>query len=129
MDISEANVENHSFFNTVKIGKLMFSIFDQKIAEAVRILQERYAFLSNKDFINALECNAIEGVDLGRRDAKIANEIYGYSKGAAMGKFKHSHNGVKMDRTTEDIATPVRPEIMKHCKNIYLEEKKGTNYL
>ena len=33
---------------------------------------------------------------------KIANEIYGYSKGATMGKFKHN----------EDVATAVPPEII-----------------
>ena len=52
---------------------------------------------------------------------KIANEIYGYSKGAAMGKFKHPCKGFKMDRTTEDVATPVPPEIMEHYKNMHLD--------
>ena len=75
----------------------MYSILDQKRAEAVRILQERCGFPSDKDFINALECNFIEGVDFGRRDVKIANDIYGYSKGAAMGRFKYPHKRVKMD--------------------------------
>ena len=27
----------------------------------------------------------------------------------------------KMDRTTEDVATPVPPEIMEHYKNIHLD--------
>ena len=53
-------------------------------------------------------------MDFGRRDAKIANGIYGYSKGAAMGKFKRPCEGVKMDRTTEDVATPIPPKIMEH---------------
>ena len=52
---------------------------------------------------------------------KIANEIYGYSKGAAMGKFKHPCKVVKMGRTTEDVATPVSPKIMEHHKNIHLD--------
>ena len=39
MDISKANVEDHCYFNTVKKGKSMFSILDQKITEAVRNLQ------------------------------------------------------------------------------------------
>ena len=52
---------------------------------------------------------------------KITNEIYGYSKGAAMGKFKHPHKGVKIHRSTEDIATPVPPEIMEHYRNIRLD--------
>ena len=52
---------------------------------------------------------------------KIANEIYGYSKGAAMGKFKHPQKGVKMDRTTEDVATPVPPEIVEHYKDMHLD--------
>ena len=37
-----------------------------------------------------------------------------------MGKFKYPSKGVKMDRTTEDNATPIPPEIMKHYKNIHL---------
>ena len=89
MDISEANMEEHCYFNTVKKGKLLFSILDQKRAEAGRTLQERCASPFDKDFINALECNSIEGVNLGRKDVNIANEIYGYSKGGAMGIFKH----------------------------------------
>ena len=52
---------------------------------------------------------------------KIANEIYGYSKDVAMGKFKHHRKGVKMDRTTEDVATPVPPKIMEHYKDIHLD--------
>ena len=96
-------------------------ILDQKRAEAVRILQEHYAFSSNEDFINALECNSIEGVDFRRRDVKIANDIYGYSKGAAMGRFKHPRKGVKMDRTTEDLAVPVHPTIMEYYSDIHLD--------
>ena len=46
---------------------------------------------------------------------------YGYSKGATMGRFKYPRKGVKMDRTTEDIAAPVPPEIMKHYKDIHLD--------
>ena len=42
----------------------MFSILDQKQAEVVRSLQERSAFLSGEDFINALEYNIIEGQTL-----------------------------------------------------------------
>ena len=87
----------------MKHGKSLYSIIDQQRAEAVRILQERCAFPSDKDFINALECNSIEGVDFRRRDVKIANDVYGYSKGAAMGRFKYPRKGVKMDKTTEDI--------------------------
>ena len=51
---------------------------------------------------------------------KIANKIYDYSKGAAMGKFKHPRKGVKMDKTTEDVATPILPKIMEHYKDIHL---------
>ena len=76
---------------------------------------------SDEDFINVLECNSIDGVDFGGRDVNIANKIYGYSKGAAMGRFKHPGKGVKMDRTTEDIAARVPPEIMKHYKDIHLD--------
>ena len=84
MDISEANVEENCYFNTVKRGKGLFSILDQKREEAVSNLQEHCAFPSDKDFINTLECYSIKGVDFVRRDVNIANKIYGYSKGAAM---------------------------------------------
>ena len=63
----------------------------------------------------------MRGVDFGRRDVNIANEIYGYSKGVAMGKFKHPRKGVKMDRTTEGVATPVPPTIMEHYKDTHLD--------
>ena len=40
MDISEADLEEHCYLNTVKKGKTTFSVLDQKRAEAVKILQE-----------------------------------------------------------------------------------------
>lgn len=121
IDISEADGDEHCYLNNVKHGKSLYSIIDQKRAEAVRFLQERCGFPSDEDFINALECNSIEGVDFGRRDVKIANDIYGYSKGDAMGRFKHPRKGVKMDRTTEDLAVPVPPTIMEYDSNIHLD--------
>ena len=51
----------------------------------------------------------------------IANKIYGYSKGVAMGRFKHPRKGVKMDRTTEDVVTPVPPSIMEHYRDVQLD--------
>ena len=121
MDISKAKLDEYYYLNTVKDGMAIFSILDQKRAEAMRILEERCGFPSDKHFINALECNSIEGVDFGRRDVKIANEMYGYSKGDAMGTFKHPRKGVKMDRTTEDIAVQLPPDIMEHYKDIHLD--------
>ena len=56
-----------------------------------------------------------------RRDVNISSNIHGYSKGAAIGRFKHPRKGVNMDRTTKDIAPPVPPEIMKHYKDIHLD--------
>ena len=38
-----------------------------------------------------------------------------------MFKFKHARKGAKMDRTTEDIATPVPPTIKEHYKNMHLD--------
>ena len=114
-------MEEHCHFNTVKKGKSLISILDQKRAKAVRTLLVNCAFPFNKDFINVLECNSIEGVDFARRDVNIANEIYGYSKGAAMGRFKHPRKGIKMARTTEDVATPIPPKITEHYKNIHLD--------
>lgn len=121
MDISKADGDEHCYLNTVKRGKALYSILDQKRAEAVRILQEHCTFTYDKDFINALECNSIDGVDFGRRGVKIANIIYGYSKGAAMGRFKHPRNRVKMDKTTEDLPTPIPPTIMEYYSDIHLD--------
>ena len=58
MDISETDLDKHYYLNTVKKGKIQFSVLDQKRAEAVRILQERCGFPSDEDFIYALECNS-----------------------------------------------------------------------
>ena len=121
INIIETNEEEHCYFNTVKKGKGLFSILDQKRVEAVRNLQECRVFLSNGDFINALEYNSSEGMDFRRRDVDIANEIYGYSKSAAIGRFKHPRKGVKIDRTTEDVATPVPPTIMEHYRDVHLD--------
>ena len=121
MDISKAKTDKHSYLNIVKDRKTTCSILDQKRAQAVRFFQERCRFPSDVDFINALECNSIDGVDFGRRDVKIANEIYGYSKGAAVGRFKHPQKGMKMDRTTEDVNTPLQPKILEHYKDIDLD--------
>ena len=121
MDISEANLDKHCYLNTVKERKTTFSVLGQKRAKAVRILQKRCDFPSDKDFIHTLECNSIESVDFDRQDIDISNKIYGYSKGTAMGRFKYPCRGMKMDRTTEDIATPVPPEIMKHYNDVYLD--------
>ena len=52
---------------------------------------------------------------------KIANEIYDYSKDVAMGKFKCPCKSVKMDRTTEDVATPVPLKITEYYKDIHLD--------
>ena len=60
-------------------------------------------------------------MDFRRRDVKIANDIYGYSKGTAIGRFKHPRKGVKMDRTTEDLAAPVPPTITEYYSNIHLD--------
>ena len=52
---------------------------------------------------------------------KIANKIHGYSKGAAMGRFKHPQKGVKMDRITKDVAAPLPPKIMGHYKDVHFD--------
>ena len=70
-------MDKHCYLNTVEDRKTTFSILDQKRAETIRLLQERCGFPSDVDFINTLECSSIDGVDFGRRDMKIANEIYG----------------------------------------------------
>ena len=60
-------------------------------------------------------------MDFGRRDVKIANDIYGYSLGAAMGRFKHPRKGIKMDRTTELMSAPVPPTNLEHYGNLHLD--------
>ena len=121
MDISEDDLEKHCYLNTVKEGKTKFSICDQKKVEVVKIFQERYGLPLDKDFIHTLIFKFIEGVDFSRRDVNIANKIYGYCKGATMGRFKHPRESIKMDRINEDIITPVPPEIMKYLKDIHLD--------
>ena len=121
MDISETELDKHCYLNTMKEEKTAFSILDQKRAEAVMILQERCGFPSDEDFINTLECNSIEGIDFDRRDVKITNKIYGYSKGATIGRFKHPQEGTKMNRTTEHVTAPLPPKIIEHYKDIHLD--------
>ena len=60
MNIIKAEMDKHCYLNTVKDRKTTFSILDQKRAEAVRVLQERCGFPSDKDVINTLECNFID---------------------------------------------------------------------
>ena len=105
MDISKTKVDDHCYFNTMKKGNI----------------QEQCIFPSIDGFINALECNAIKGVAFGRRDVKIANEIYGYSKDTADGKVKHPQKEIKMDRTIEDITGTVLLKLTKHYKYIHLD--------
>ena len=38
-----------------------------------------------------------------------------------MGRFKHPREGIKMSRTTKNIAAPVSPRIMKHYKDVHLD--------
>ena len=38
-----------------------------------------------------------------------------------MGRFKHPQKGVKMDRTTEDVVTPLPPKILEQYKDIHLD--------
>ena len=38
-----------------------------------------------------------------------------------MGRFKHPRKGVKMDRTTGNIATPVPPTITEHYRDVHLD--------
>ena len=61
MDISKVDVDKHCYLNTVKQGKLLLSILDQKRSESVRILQERCTFPSDKNFIITLEYTSLKG--------------------------------------------------------------------
>ena len=62
-------------------------------------------------------------MDFGRRDINITDKIYvyGYSKGAAMGRFKHPQKGVKLDRITEYVAALLPPKIIEHYKDVHLD--------
>ena len=102
MDIGEGKPDGHCYFNSVRNNQKDFSILDQKQAKACRLLQEKCGFPSDTDFINAIKNGQIPNIDFRRRDVKIANKIYGYSAGAAMGKMKHPRKGHKMERMTED---------------------------
>ena len=73
---------------------------------------KKCGFPSDEDFINALENSKISNIDFGRRDVKIACEIYGYSARAAMGKMKHPKKGHKMERVTEDTISPVLSSVL-----------------
>ena len=117
-ELNLAQDDHQCHFNTIEKTKMQFSTQDQKRAEKVRILQERCGYPSDEDFINALECNIIQGVDFVRRDVKIANEIYGYSKNAAMGKMRNTRKGQKMVRVIDELATPVPHDILEHYGNM-----------
>jgi hypothetical protein len=121
MDIGESKLDSYCYFNSVRNNQRKFSILDQKQAEACRLLQEKCGFPSHVDFINALENSKISNIDFGRRDVKIAHQIYGYSAGAAMGKMKHPKKGHKMERVTEDTISPVPSSLLKNYKNIHLD--------
>ena len=47
-------MDEHCYLNIVKDRETTFSILDQKRAEAVRVIQEKYRFPLDVDFINAL---------------------------------------------------------------------------
>ena len=93
MDISETDLDKHYYLNTVKKGKITFSVLDQKRAKK-RLGSFKKGVASH---IHALEYTSIEGVDFRRCDVNIANKIYGYSKGGAMGRFKHPHIHLDID--------------------------------
>ena len=98
MDIGEGKPDGHCYlFNSVRNNQRNFPILDQKRAEACRLLQEKCGFPSDTDLINAIENGEILNIDFGRRDVKIANEIYGYSAGATMGIMKLPKKGHKME--------------------------------
>ena len=120
-ELNLAQDDQQCHFNTIEKTKMQFSTQDQKRAEKVRILQERCGYPSDEDFINALECNIIQGVDFVRRDVKIANEIYGYSKNAAMGKMRNTRKGQKMVRVIDELATPVPHDILEHYGNVHID--------
>ena len=82
------------------------------------MLQEKCGHPSDEDFVHALECNVIPGVDFGRRDVKIANKVYGFSD--AMGKMKHSRKGKKMEQISGSIMYLVPSQLIEHYTNIYL---------
>ena len=121
LDIGESEPDGYCHFNTVKNRKLKFSMINQKRAKAVRLLQEMCGFPAYENFINALECNVIPGIDFGRRDVKIANEIYGYSTRASKGKMKHPRKGQQMDRMSEQLAITVPPNILNHYGTVHLD--------
>ena len=122
MDIGEGKPDGHCYvFISVRNNQRNFSILDQKRPEVCRLLQEKCGFPSDTDFINAIENSKIPNIDFGRRDVKIANEIYGYRAGAAMGKMKYPKKGHKMERVTEDTISPVPSNVFENYKSNHLD--------
>ena len=60
-------------------------------------------------------------MDFSQRDVKIANKIYGYSEGAAMGKMKHPRKGQKMNRISEEVNKSLPPQILENYNQIHLD--------
>ena len=85
LNIDQENKED-CFFSTVKGRKAMFSKLDCKGAAAVRELQKRLGFPSDVTLAKAIEYNILGTCQYNRRDIRIANKIFGPSKGSLKGK-------------------------------------------
>ena len=114
MDIREAKVDGHSILILWRKGNCYFLYLIKNKPRQLESYKNDVLFLFYENFINALECNTIKGVDFGRRGVKITNTIYSHSKGAADCKSKHPNKGIKMDRTTKDLAASVPPKTTNH---------------
>ena len=114
------NQENKEdcFFSTVKGRKAMFSKLDCKRAAAVRELQERLGFPSDVILAKAIEYNVLGTCQYNRRDIRIANKIFGPSKGSLKGKST-ARKG-KMD-TQDRVMRDVPPKVMNEYRNIHLD--------
>ena len=96
----------------------MFSKMGVKRAEAVRNLQERLGFPSDTTLAKAIAYDVLGTFQFNRRDIRIANIIWGPSKGSLKGKSTARKGKMdSQDKVVEDIP----PEVMNEYKDIHLD--------
>ena len=83
----------------------------------MRELQERLGFPSDVTLANAIEYNVLGTCQYIRRDIRIANKIFGPSKGSLKGKSTACKG--KMD-TQDRVMEDVPPEVINEYRNVHL---------
>jgi hypothetical protein len=117
LNIGSDNNEPHVMsIQTVRDEQSKFSSINCTRAEAVCKLQEVLAYPSDFDLANAVEHNIIGNNPFTRRDAHIANKIYGPDVAAFKGKTVKQQS--KMPR--EDEANDIPLLIAKEYCDVHL---------